>query len=228
MIYEVTLFQTYQGQSCVNRWNYLMTGTPASIQGSFGLIEAMGAVPIPVVGGFPADTIMAVLRNMQDDGVMFQAISAKAIYDVTDFYELPYVPVIPGMIGGEGAAPFVAYGFRTNRTRTDIRRGTKRFVGVPETYTGDGGTVIGNGAIEANNLAAAMSEPITYDDEGNTLTYSPIVVSKQLYQVPDRDTEAYRYWPTLAEQMTHIAESVLWQPYQTVRSQTSRQYARGQ
>ena len=69
-----------------------------------------------------------------------------------------------------------------------------------------------------------------YDDEGNTLTFTPIVCKKQKYAVPDSDPVryAYRYFPTEAEQMDEIAEGVTWQAYTQTRSQTSRQYGRGQ
>lgn len=228
MLYEVTLFQSYFGQSCINRWNYLMTGTPAAVQGSFGLISALGAIPAIIDGLFPVGSVWRIIRDQQSDQVTFTAVVAKAIYDVEDFYELPYVPAKAGNVSGEALSPVMAYGFRSNRTRTDIRRGTKRFVGVPESYVGSGGVLTGSGPAGVAAVAERMSEPITYDDEGSTLTYSPVIVSKEEYTVPSSGKKAYRYYPTLTEQMEHVAQSILWQPYAQVRSQTSRQYGRGQ
>lgn len=228
MLYEVTLFQSYYGQSCINRFNYLMTGTPAAVQGSFGLISALGAIPAILDGLFPAGGLWRAIRDQQSDQVTFTATVAKAVYDVEDFYELPYVPAKAGNVSGEALSPVMAYGFRSNRTRTDIRRGTKRFVGVPEANVGGGGVLVGTGASGASFVAGKMTDPITYDDEGSTLTYSPVIVSKEEYTVPSSGNTAYRYYPTLIEQMEHVAQSILWQPYAQVRSQTSRQYGRGQ
>lgn len=229
MIYEATLFTTFAGQSCVNRWNYLLTGEPASVKGSFGLISAMGAIP-PVLtpGYFVPDSMMEEIRQMVSASVSFVAVSVKAIYDVTDFYELPYVPQPTGGIPGEALSPTAALGFRTSRVRTDIRRGTKRFVGVAEGFSSSGGVISGDGAAAMAAVSAEMSEVLTYDDEGNTLSYAPIVVKKQPYIPEDSTREAYRYYPTEAEQMANIAVGILWQPYAQTRTQTSRQYGRGQ
>lgn len=229
MIFEATLFTGFAGQSCVNRWNYLSTSVPAAVTLSFALANAMGGIPeLPLKTMFPADTVVGTIQRSVSQDVQFQALSVKAIYDVEDFYEIPYVPYPAGTVSGESMSPVMALGFRSSRSRTDIRRGTKRFVGVPESYAGSGGIIGGAGATAAANIANVMSLALTYDDEGNDLTFTPIIVSKQKYQVPDKDTEAYRYYPTLAEQMEHIAQSIQWQPYSQARSQTSRQYGRGQ
>lgn len=229
MIYELTLFTNYVGQVCLNRWNYLMAGTPAVVTGSFGLISAVGGVPPTLTPNqFPEGTMFERIREFLSTGVAFTACVAKAVYDVEDFYELPYVPAIQGNTTGEAMAPFVALGFRSNRTRTDIRRGTKRFVGMPESQVGDEGKLTSGAATHVADIAALMSDALTYNDEGNDLTFTPIVVSKQPYTPEGSSQTAYRYYPTLSEQMEHIAQSVLWQPYAEVRSQTSRQYGRGQ
>lgn len=229
MIYEVTLFQTYYGQQCLNRWNYLMTGTPAVVTGSFGLLDAMGAIPDGVTGLFPTGGLLATIQTVQSSAVAFDAIVAKAVYDVTDFYELPYIPAKNGDQGTfTGLSPTTSYGFRSNRTRTDIRRGMKRFVGVTENGVVGGGTIEAGMVGALNDIAEAMSDALTYTDEGNDLTFSPIIVSKQAYTPAGSTREAYQYYPTLSEQMDHIAQSILWQPYAQTRTQTSRQYGRGQ
>jgi len=229
MLYEATVFTTYFGQQCIWRWNYVSTGTPASVSGSFGLVSAMGGIPPTLTPTqFPESTMMEVIREAVSSAVQFNAISVKAIYDVVDFYELPWVPTITGVKSGDALSPVMGYGFRTNRVRTDIRRGTKRIEGVIEADVGSGGVLVGDGAAYATAIATRMSATLSYDDEGNTLTYVPTVVSKEPYIPPGSTRTAYRYYPTLTEQMEHVASGVLWQPYANVRSQTSRQYGRGQ
>lgn len=229
MLYEATLFTSYYGQQCLNRWNYVMTGTPAVVTGSFALASAMGAIPVPVVGGFPEDTVLRAIADGVSNQVQFLAFSVKNVYSVTDFYELPYVPIINGLqSGGEGMSPAMAYGFRTNRVRTDIRRGMKRIEGPIEPHVGPGGVLTEGGATITNTIAAAMSEVLSYTDEGNELTFAPSVVKKQPYTPEGSTQESYRYYPTEEQQMLNVAIGVLWQPYNTIRTQGSRQYGHGQ
>jgi len=229
MLYEVSVFTSYYGQSCLNRFNYLSTGTPAAVTGSFALISAMGGIPETLTpGDFPGGTLMSQWQATVSNQVSFTAMSAKAIYDVNDFYELPYVPAPVGDQTGEALSPVMGFGMRTSRVRQDIRRGTKRFEGVPEAHVGGGGVLVSPGTTNIGTLATLMSGALSYDDEGNTLTFTPCVVSKQKYTVTESGREAYRYYPTEADQDDHIASGILWQPYPQVRSQTSRQYGRGQ
>lgn len=229
MIYEATLFTSYYGQSCINRWNYLRTGTPAVVTGSFALLSAMGGIPPTLTPTqFPTGTMLRIIQQQIVNQVTFVALTVKAIYDVTDFYELPWVPALTGANATQGLSPVMGYGFRTSRVRTDIRRGTKRIVGVDEGQTDGGGVLNSGGAAAAAAIADAMTVTLEYTDEGNTLSFAPIVVKKEPY-IPSGSTQtAYRYYPTLAEQMDFIATGILWQPYPSVRSQTSRQYGRGQ
>ena len=224
-LYEVTLVSEFEGQQCINRWNYVSTGVPAVTTGSFGLITAMMGANVQ-----PADpaagSLMLTIMELVTDTVKFSGLTAKAIYDVVDFYERPFVPKLSGLNAGAALPPFAAFGFRTNRVRQDIARATKRFVGVDEGLQ-EQGTITGVGITTMTDLAARMSEILVYNDEGNTITYAPCVVKKEQYTT-DKGTTAYRYYASEAEQMQNVATGILWQPYTTVRSQTSRQFGRGQ
>jgi len=232
-IYEVVLQQNFNGQQCINRWNYVGTGTPSSVTGSFGLISALGGIydGAAVPPAYPPTKLMRILAGCQSNGVTFDLLSAKDIYSVTDFYEAPFVQPLAGAISaGESMSPFIAYGFRTNRVRTDVRRATKRFVGATENNVAAAGAILsGFLTSNLNPLAALMSATLTYNDEGNTLTYTPCVCGKERY-LPDPakpEKPAYRYHETEAEQMLHTAQGILWDAYPTVRSQVSRQVGRG-
>jgi len=110
--------------------------------------------------------------------------------------------------------------------RLDIDRGTKRFVGVPETAVLSGGVIGAAFYAELVQTAEAMSAILSYNDEGNTVTFAPCIVHKEEYTTP-RGRKAYRYYPALSEQLSNIATGIVWQPYTTVRTQNSRQYGRG-
>jgi hypothetical protein len=222
MLYELIMRSTYFGQQIINRFNYVMGGTPAAVSGSFALQYAFfggsGAAPA-------ATSVVGELLDIVTNDWQLTEIESRAIYSATDFFTRPFITPVIGEQAGKSLSPVVAYGFRTNRVRSDIARGTKRFVGVTEAGVNEGGTI--GGILSAvQEVAVAMSEVLEYDDEGNTLTFSPVVVQKEKYTTPS-GRDAYRYYSTLATQLEHVASGILWEAYPQVRSQVSRQYGRG-
>jgi len=222
-IMELVMRGTYFNQLTVNRFNYEASGTPAAASLSFALQYAFfgGAGAAPTASSVVGQLIDIVVNNW-----VLTEIEVRDVYSVTDFYTRPFITPVTGEQTGEAMAPFNAYGFRTNRVRADIGRGFKRFAGVTEAGVEEGG-IIGAGFLPAvQEVATAMSATLTYDDEGNTLTFVPIVVQKQEYTTPS-GKPAYRYYASEATQEAHIAAGVLWEAYPQVRSQVSRQYGRG-
>jgi hypothetical protein len=228
MLYELTVRSTYFGQQVINRWNYLSTGIPASVLGSFALVAAFGAIPEGTPPVYDAALPFRIIYSGVSYAHAVNTIEARAAstYDPTDFYERPFVGGYFGTEGGEPQTPTISYGFRTNRVRLDVSRGTKRIAGVSETHVSNGGLLVGTGIAFSNSIATAMSDVLSYNDEGNTVTFTPCVVSKTDYNTPSGRT-AYRYYPTLEQQLEHVASGILWEPYNSVRTQVSRQYGRG-
>lgn len=227
VLMEVVLSQVYEGQQTVNRWNYVGSGTPAAVTMSFALISALGAI---YDGAYPTDSLLFKLHSLQSNAVTFEGVSARNIYSAVDFYETVFVPALTGANTGEAGSPALAYGFRTNRIRTDVARGMKRFAGVTESNMGAGGSVDVTGS-GFTDLIAKMNEVLTYDDEGNTLTFAPAVFGKEKYEVEVGGVPtgrfAYRYFGTQSEQEDHIAQGIAWQAYDKVRTQVTRQFGRG-
>jgi len=228
-LYEVVLSQVYHNQLTINRWNYLFSGSAGAAMPSFILARGLGA--IESAGVYPADKLMTKIALIQVPTVTFQQLTVLNVFDPVDFYQVPFVAPLVGQAGGGGAglSPAVAYGFRTNLIRRDVARGTKRFVGVDENSTGEGGTVNATGGSLAA-LAVAMSTNVVETDEGTSLTFVPCIAGKQEYDPnpddPTKNHRAYRYFPE-ATQFDHIASGVTWQAYDTTRTQVSRQYGRG-
>lgn len=222
MLYELIMRSTYFGQQIINRFNYIMGGTPAAVTGAFALQFAFfggsGAAP-------SASSIVGQLQDVVTNDWQLTEIEVRAIYSATDFFTRPFVTPVIGEQTGKSLSPVTAYGFRTNRVRSDIARGTKRFVGVTEAGLIEGG-VIGGILPAVQEVAVAMSAVLEYNDEGNTLTFSPVVVQKEKYTTPS-GRDAYRYYSTLETQLEHVATGILWEAYPQVRSQVSRQYGRG-
>lgn len=229
-VMEVVLQQTYQQQQIINRWNYIAAGTPATVAFSFALTSALGA--IANIGVYPATGLMRRISEVQSGLVAFDLITVKNVYSVTDFYSLPFIEPLIGVRAGEGQAPIAALGYRTNRVRSDVRRATKRFVGIVESDTTPGGALSSGfltGPVAV--LGDLMGDVLTYDDEGNTLTFSPCVCGKERYNpetgLADPNGTAYRYFATEAAQVAKTAVGVLWDAYTQVRSQVSRQIGHG-
>lgn len=223
MIYEITLKGLFKGNVVVNRWNYVSSGTPGSVLGSFGLANAFGIAPIGA-----ATTVFGRLKTLVATSMAFTDYKVAALYDPEDFYSAPFSVAQIGLLSGEAQGPVNALGFRSNQVTTEIDRGTKRFAGVSENSSGDGG-ILTNAFMSGDMFpfAALMSAVLTYDDVGNTISYSPCILSRQPY-VTDSGKTAYRIWPTEAEQLAHAAIGITWEPYAETRGQGTRQYRRGQ
>lgn len=227
MLFEAVLHTVFQGQNCYNRWNYFSTGTPASVSRSFALVAAMGFLA-EAAGVFQeTDSIARQLQVAFSEQVVFADFTVFNVYDPVDFYERPFPLTVNGDRTGETQNPLNSYGFRTNRVNRDIARGTKRFTGVLESDTTSGGILTGGQVAQLQLVADLMSEVLDYQDEGQEVSFTPVVVHKQPYTTPKGRT-AYRYYPTLEQQVDgNLAFSVIWQPYAQTRSQVTRQYGRG-
>lgn len=222
-VYEVTLAQTFAGVVTINRWNYVSAGTPTIATGSFLLAGAFGWTSTTTLG---SGTVLGQLQQTQANAVLFNNLVVKNLYSVSDFYEVPFAPNTRGVLNKEALPPFAGYGFRTNRVRSDVSRGTKRFVGAIEDRQ-EAGYINTTGLTELGVLAALMSDTLTVADGSTSITFTPAVCGKEKY-LTEKGTTAYRYYLTEAEQLAHTAENVIWQEYNTIRSQTSRQFGRGQ
>ena len=232
ILLEVVLDQSYAGQQIINRWNYLGSGVPSGVSMSYALTQALGAIWDTTLepDAYPAGGLMKKLAQVQVVPVTFNSITVKDVYSDVDFYSTLFVNALVGASAGQGMSPVLAFGFFTNRVRADIRRATKRFTGVSETDVDALGIISAGKATDLTTLAQEMSQVQDYLLNGNALSFSPCVVSKERYDPDTQDADpagrAYRYYP-VGEAFDHIAEGIFWDWYPEVRSQTSRQYGKG-
>lgn len=225
-LFELVLKGIYAGQNCVNRFNYVSTGTPAAVTLSFALASAAGFIASGEPPVFPSSTLFSGIRSIVNGGIEFNEVIVNNIYDLTDFYTTAFPNDTTGTQAGAGAPPFVAAGFRTNLVRRDVARGTKRFAGVPAEQVLTNGSLATGYVTQLQTLADVMASNLEYDDEGNTITFQPVIVSKLKYTTPSGKF-AYKYYSTLALQLDHIAQGIDWEVYDNARSQTSRQVGHG-
>jgi hypothetical protein len=229
---ELVLQSTYFQQQCISRFNYISVGTPAAVSLSFALTSAFGCIYDPDGSpvGYPNPSVFWAIRNTQSTLVSYDFVTSKDVYSNTDFYETPFLQAALGLASnGDAMSPTVAMGYRTGRVRGDIRRGYKRFVGLGETAVNAGG-VIGNSFLNGPMTICAgyLTQPLTYNDEGNIITFIPAIVKKERYlSNPAKDRYAYRYYESESEQLANVATGINFDPYPTQRTQTSRQYGRG-
>lgn len=222
-IYEVVLRALYHEQNIINVFTYVDGGGVGAVPSAFDLLTAMGFVPTDPAPTFPADTVFDSIRNLVSTNVLFTEVEARNLYSTTDFYLLGYSPVVAGLVVGAGLSPAMAYGLKSNRVRTDIRRGFKRFVGVVEEGTSEGGIVCCGFPALVTDVAEKMSALLS----GTSFAvYHPAVASFEKYTTPS-GRFAYKPYATEAEQLDHTAHPVTWSGYTEVRTQTSRQYGRG-
>lgn len=226
-LYEITLEQSYFGQQIINRWNYQSNTIPDGISGAFKALVGMGFVPDTDIDPFEGDTVGAKLQPLQSDNVTFVQAIAKNLYSVTDFFTYAFPPgTIGGNSGATGLSPTTAIGFASDRTRSDIRRAQKRFVGVCENVVGAGGVLEAAFQTQAQDLGDTMGDPNIVPAGAGSITYTPYVFGRELYVAPS-GKDAYRYYGTEAEQLDHIALITTFTLKTSTRTQTSRQYGRG-
>lgn len=226
-ILEVTLRQSYSQQQCINRFHYYSDDTPAGSVGAFGLINAMGFVGTgdPVV--YPAGSLFTLMRGIQSTALQYIEVEARDLYDPFNFYTRPFPQPTLGASGGEGASPALATGFRSTRVRSDIGRGFKRLPGISESAMAAGGLIDAGVLASLAPLSAALSAGLTYVDGVNTYNYVPVVLGFERYMTPSGKF-AYRPYATAEEQAEHMATGIVYSAMAQVRTQTSRQYGRGQ
>lgn len=226
-IFEVTVSLMYFGQQCINRWNYLADVAVGGNQMSAGLAEEFGLF---APGEDPnANSVLAQLQACTNGAGVFTDITVRDLYSDFDFLEAPLG--FNGTVTGEGYTPAMAYGFYSQRTRLDIRRGFKRIPGVSEGAVGTGGVLAGTGITMTNELAVKMSLNLSQVIAGTNVVFKPVILGKEKYQTNpgiEPAKYAYKLYQPEAEQLAHVADVGVWFPYTQVRTQGSRQYGRGQ
>jgi len=219
---ELVLSYTYNNKPCVNRWNYTTDSIPAGVSLSFALIAAAGGLTQTGDDEFEAGSMFEAIRLPLHAAIKFANVQAKNIYSVTDFYDTPIVTTVTGAVNSSQAMRGNnVFGFYSSRTRTDIRRGMKRFSGVPEGSVGDFGIVDSGVVPLLDDIADLMTGYLTYDDSGTPVVFSPCIVHKEKYTTPS-GRDAYRYYASKATQLLNIATSIDWQAYPSTRTQDTR------
>lgn len=228
---ELTLQSRFAGQIFLNRFNYVWDSASPSPGGlSQKLIEATGVQTITSGGTYTENTLIYAIQRILHTTCTFEIMTARDVDNVFDIAEFlfPTGSLGQGFHTGESAPPFMAMGFRSSKSRSDIKRGAKRFSGLPGDFLSNAGIFTGTALNLGDDVAAAMSSPLS-DGEGTD--FLPAVTHKKREQVIEGTTPTgkfkYVYWGDPDLNVQNSMYPVSWGVGETARSQTSRQYGRG-
>lgn len=222
---EMKIDMTWLGQGCISTFQWAET-TPEPLTGvSFALATAIGLVPI--AGAYPTGTPFHKLRLMMRGAVAFNRWTIRTLYSVTDFYEAGALPATNGLSADATSdlAPINAQGIKSNRVRTDVRAGSKRFPGLSEGMVATGGLLEAAQKTIIQTFCTSISSPISATVGGQPFSFSSAILPKQTPD--DNDGNPGEFWPTYSAQLAKSAIGLTWTPYDQIRSQVSRQYGRG-
>lgn len=229
-IFEVVVQSLYAAQVFVNKFNYV-ADVDVAAGGSLALATALGGVYAaegglgrPPVGSLFHAWLEAVSNQYELDQLL-----VRAIKNDNDFYQNPFPNQPNGAFGGDPASPALTYKLRSTRTTLAIRAGQKAIGGVSEDGMSGGGIISGGMVSRLQALAEEMSVVLATTISAAAVNFSPAVCKLEKYNVPGTSPvrTAYKYYATEAEQIANTAFPVSWNPVNTVRTQTSRQYGRG-
>lgn len=226
-LYEITLEQNYFGQQIINRWTTQSGEIPVGTSGAFKLCVAYGFAPDTDIEPFGEGTIGGLLKSLQSNQVFFVQAIARNLFSVTDFYTYAFPPNTVGEnTAGTPMSPTAAFGFSSDRTRSDIRRAQKRFVGLTEANVTNGGVLEDAFKTAAQELGDAMADVSLAPAGVGSVSFTPYVFGREEYTSP-RGKRAYKYYDTEVEQLEHIALITQFTLKPQQRTQTTRQYGRG-
>jgi len=226
-ILEGILTGTYASQLIVNRFHYIGTGDPGPATPSFCLLSALGFIaPTPPATAFTAGSFALSLQDNVCNDYVFNSFYVRNLYDVTDFVEQAYPATVTGTKTVEAESPVLALGLVGTRVRTDIKRASKRFAGIPVDLTDNLGVLNVTGLAVGNAWAIKLSDVLTYTAGGASYSLAPAVLGLQAYTAPSGN-RAYRPYATEAAQLAHVATGFSYAPVASLRSQVSRQVGRG-
>lgn len=230
--FEVTVLGQKNGQLVVNRLNFTSNNETVETANAVGLLTAIGYLASdPAVPD--ENSVLDAMLQAQTTGYQIDEIVVRNLWSVTDFITQPVSGAgWQGAIAvgaGDGLQTFIAAKLRTNRVRTDIRRGTLSLTGGTEEQT-EGADVWTAGYLALlNGVAVALNLGPTYTSGGASTQFLPSVFKKERYVVPDSDPVrfAYRYYTDFALFQANIASPVTWSAVERITSQVSRKIGRG-
>lgn len=233
--YVVTIMGDLNGELDMNQLTFLSDIDDPTTTNAYGLLQALGFDP-----GDPTTPIEnSVLENLltcQTVRYSMNEIQVRSLTSVIDFITQPLNPALwMGAIAvpvGDGALNFSAARLRTNRVRTDIRRGTLSLSGgTEEQIEGQDNWTAGYFEL-LQDLCDALNATKSYTVGETVTVFRNAVFQKEKYISRPGGMDlspryAYRYYTDEEEFISHTAVGLTWAPVQRVSSQVTRKFGRG-
>lgn len=230
--FEVTIIGDVISEQVINRLNFTSSNEDPLTATSLGLLQGLGYTPSDPSVIAPTSFFGRYL-SAQTTAFRVNEIIVRNLFSVFDFMTQPVTGSDwQGVIeigSGDRLPTFVASKLRTNRIRTDVRRGTLSLTGGTEEQLE--GTDVWNSAYMAflTDLATAINTGVTFTSGASSTNFIPSVFGKEKYPVPGSDPVryAYRYFKDFSLFQAHAAVGVTWAPVARVSSQVTRKIGRG-
>lgn len=233
--YVVTIMGDLNGELDMNQLTFLSESDDPTTTNAYGLLQALGFQPLDTSEPVPG-SVLGTLLEAQTVRYSMEEIQVRSLTSVIDFITQPVSPVQwAGRIAvptGDGALNFSAARLRTNRVRTDIRRGTLSLSGgTEEQIEGQDNWTAGYLDL-LSDVCTALNAVKSYTVGGVTTVFRNAVFQKEKYVSRPGGMDlspryAYRYYTDEEEFISHTAVGVTWSPVQRVSSQNSRKFGRG-
>jgi hypothetical protein len=215
-IWSVTLLARKNDQEVRNVFYYEQTNTENTLE-----LDAQ-----KLGFGFEAkflDVAGEGLRSVAiSNSVSYYGYEIRNLYDESVFLDLFFATPFTGGGTTESLPPFVAYGFRSDRTRSDVRRGFKRFTGVLEDQIQATGYSLATITELQTEIGDKLGEQL--QAVGTDPIYLPGVVGRIKYEV-EPGKFAYRLPENPAE--TKFMYTTNWVLQSQPTTQNSRKIGRG-
>jgi len=166
-------------------------------------------------------SVVPSIRAIQTNDISYNSIAVINLFDRAEIANYAFPSGTLGTRAGTSEPPFVSVAYKFARTRADMRNGSKRFWGIPESDVEDG--IITDATIAPyNTLLDKLNDTISIIGIP-TATFDPVVVKrvkgddtlKTTYRLPRTQAELVFY------RIQNNAELV-----RQVTSQVSRKFAR--
>lgn len=197
-ILQITWEQTYLSRVALNVYFYkvtTLTGTPTYEE----------------VGDAFALAVIDKVNAIQSNQVANVGYEIKNVTNELDIFS--DVNTALGDVANEALPAFNAWGFRLVRATALTRHGSKRYVGIPETWVTNG-TPNASFTTARDELIAVLDDPLTVDGATGDCVITPVIVGR----VFDETEGYYKLDLTRINSISAVA-------FSRITSQVSRKYA---
>lgn len=209
--YQVIDLQKLQSQQVIDTYFYVKL---AEVTGFATDAEALASAWVAEV----RPSLLAV----QNAALSHVGIRCYNLFDPADMYEADYSVPVLGTVAGDFLANFNAWGFKSPRTRRDIRAGMRRIGGLTETQT-TGSVPTGAALTLLNTLAIKFGQLLDAGSPTVTDSFAPIIVKRVKVALPNGHV-SYRL-PVNSAEGEHVL-ATNW-AFQQITTQNSRKVGNG-